>query len=1607
MQPQQDGSPEPPYWTRSQGPAPAAPPEEDRSSAVRALGESSTLSSSATGELESSTSIPLSGRPNEPVIWASSVFGWEDTFEMEDTGYVSSRSTAATFHFLRELCRKNGKETTGREVTEKALKSLRPEIRKALEGDVLNHPRRDRSPRRHDDRRAKGKGKGKQAFAATAAPTKGTGFQGACYNCGEHGHTRAECTKEPKGGGSMRKPGAYCGHCKRRDSHTDNECWEKHPDKRPEKWKQPRAGGPARPAYAAAEVGGEDDPMSPDFDPLTTWGAHLLGQATGVDVMAVGTPEDYPEVRPSTMAQRDTEPAARARTEAERMRAKASKDRLRRGGPPPAFRPQGERPPPDQGAGEAAPPATAEAAEGPGPAQTGPVQRLLPSFGECPVTDPRYQGAEDLERAGVQPHLLAEPTGGGGSSSGDEAEEEGSEEEGEDAEGAAGEATKEDYGVEDMGDAADLTPAERAMRTIPARYRYFPPAQLPTMAEVYLQKHIALMEENFRADPKGNPDREDHRNPGWHKTPRWSNFKPEELEAYILWHGRWLVTYEQHAHRRLHVGETVAAQDAYVLSALGAAQRGLRAYFRDCNESQLTNPDLRMIVNIHEWLMEPPVDRPEDDYAVNLGPPPEEELTRPAKATPHGTRLRVPLSLLQAYFTQRYGTNWVEGFLQNRVVNYPEGMPNRPTPCHDYKLPSTGPLSEGPVTPESVPIKAKVKPATKARPNTPPGLRILVRDAWKDTEPDGSNQPHGRIWREPTPPPTAEDRGGTTPAEGGAGKERGKKRPAGAAAAGGGQPRGSKVPKKVPESTGPEASAAASSAAAKGKAREPTPEEPTEEEETEEEMNERLGEEIAERVRYMYSIHTRNPEFYEGVTTAELVAMYINLSAEEVRTEEGRRMHQTLVYHQMQAEIDLVEGNSEQHPIEEMLQLDNITAAAPLTQETLQQYLALAPEQRLNLRGYNLYSKFLRLRAQELREGFADEIAQHREEEQREEEQRDQRPSTPPATTQTFPVAKRTAIPIPPITAGPSIPVGQKRRAATPPEMEERPRKVAAEDTRDAEGVLTGSRSEAAKVPAADTVSVPAAGGGDQQEKKEEKSAETGAEGPEEPGAEEETGEEGQGSGPSTGQVSGAGGAKPGGKTKTQPGEAGRQHGVPTTSLSEPTSELEQALAAVTMVTMSTSSHSSKLQVAMGTGSFIALPTTSIETFDTSDLTPVPSDTPSTWEHVAADLGETVRALYPNGPEENQLMQAVADEAGYPPLHAVGGQELTRILVEDLRRTYPNNPEVAAVMVDDPGEVTRRTAQRLHDYRKERGLAAAAHTEAQELEAAEEAKKAGKVKAKVGEEVPPTPEKPPGPGAADGVPAAQGAQPEGGVAEELPAAPEKDQGEGAAGGAGRVVPEAVIAAPVSSRPPVPAAPASATPVTLALAMAGRAGLAAPVAKRPPVPTDVVVRVGDVSISWDESIGQAVNRASNAIVRNILPHYLRGPNLTAFVAAHLYEELRRRPPGVPTPPPVPPAKGEEQERQSPGPTDEHPQREQPRRDHPEGDGGGTGGQPAPAPAAAPGAGGHQAQGPKAGTQGGQNAGGAAPGGAGERAAREPAISRAPARPTRLRRCITPE
>ena len=394
--------------------------------------------------------------------------------------YVKDRSTHATFHFLRELCRKNGKPVVGREITEKALKALRKEVRGALEDGVLkwsaaectlerlekdarqvedalhtrdleraaqtvvktvtqkveqlsitksnprpaddNRQRQERNPGGQAGRKGRGKGKAKQAYAVTATPAKGQGgdFPGNCNRCGEWGHKQADCRAKPKDGAGAgpRKPGAHCKHCDRRDSHDSNECWQKYPEKRPDSWKQ-RGGGGAKPAYAMGEVeeAEEGDPGNPEhYDSFYAWSAVVPEMdlaLLGIQEPAMVFDGEGPEVRDSTKAQRDTEPAARAKGERERLAARAKEERLRKGGPPPAFLPKGTRDAPDPGED------TNEGdQEGPGEDKLGgaaelkPAQKLPPSFGEYPVTDPRYQGLDAQEQAGVRPSLVAVPAVG-------------------------------------------------------------------------------------------------------------------------------------------------------------------------------------------------------------------------------------------------------------------------------------------------------------------------------------------------------------------------------------------------------------------------------------------------------------------------------------------------------------------------------------------------------------------------------------------------------------------------------------------------------------------------------------------------------------------------------------------------------------------------------------------------------------------------------------------------------------------------------------------------------------------------------------------------------------------------------------------------------------------------------------------------------------------------------------------------------------------------------------------------------------------------------------------------------------------------------------------
>jgi hypothetical protein len=378
---------------------------------------------------------------------------------------TAGQMTIMTLYELRELCRLTKNPTEGRAVVEKAINALLDQLRKALEAEVLLwtgsqltldylegraraidealqtreleraplelakaaaakgvgqlHLKEEGKPhdsaagsskRSREERRRQNRGnKREEAFAVTAAPANGKpGFKGKCYTCGQEGHVKADCSQKPKDGAtSGRKPGAVCNFCHKRDSHTEDECWEKHPDKKPEKWRKKEGGG-AKQAYAAGAEPSAPE-AEPEWSPYMAWGASVQPGGGALDAFAIYT-EDGPELRATTMGQRDTTPAARAKGEAARTAARAKEEKGRVGGPPPGLKPKGERATP--AAAEAFQPGTAgrrrQAPEG---AVAAPARaaRIPPGFVEYSPNDPRYQDLTDAEQVEVRVELLDPP----------------------------------------------------------------------------------------------------------------------------------------------------------------------------------------------------------------------------------------------------------------------------------------------------------------------------------------------------------------------------------------------------------------------------------------------------------------------------------------------------------------------------------------------------------------------------------------------------------------------------------------------------------------------------------------------------------------------------------------------------------------------------------------------------------------------------------------------------------------------------------------------------------------------------------------------------------------------------------------------------------------------------------------------------------------------------------------------------------------------------------------------------------------------------------------------------------------------------------------------
>jgi hypothetical protein len=197
------------------------------------------------------------------------------------------------------------------------------------------------SKRPREERRRRNRGnKREEAFAFTAAPASGKpGFKGKCYTCGQEGHVKVDCPQKPKDEATLgRKPGAVCNFCHKRDSHTEDECWEKHPEKKPEKWR--KEGGGAKQAYAAGAEPSAPE-AEPEWSPYMASGASVQPGGWALDAFAIFT-EDGPELRATTLEHRDTTPAARAKGEAARTAAYAKEEKGRVGGPPPvALSPRG------------------------------------------------------------------------------------------------------------------------------------------------------------------------------------------------------------------------------------------------------------------------------------------------------------------------------------------------------------------------------------------------------------------------------------------------------------------------------------------------------------------------------------------------------------------------------------------------------------------------------------------------------------------------------------------------------------------------------------------------------------------------------------------------------------------------------------------------------------------------------------------------------------------------------------------------------------------------------------------------------------------------------------------------------------------------------------------------------------------------------------------------------------------------------------------------------------------------------------------------------------------------------------------------------------------
>jgi hypothetical protein len=473
-----------------------------------------------------------------------------------------------------------------------------------------------------------------------------------------------------------------------------------------------KKGGSAKQAYAAdAEPSAPE--AEPEWSPWMAWGASVQPGGDALDAFAIYT-EDGPELRPTTVEQRDTTPAARAKGEATWVAARAKEEKGRLGGPRPGFKPKGEREAPAaEGDGQATP--TGRRRQAPEPAAAPPARatRAPPGFGEYRPNDPRYQGLTDAEQVGVRVELLDPPrtgpvtgdvvrrrdTGPAGSLSAFHADVLLAEE----AEAAGGAAGGTGGGpanvppLEEMGgrQVPDWE-AEKQQRRANARNRnhegelgeafvinekphtpllhegegvpWKPTYPLTQKGLQYVQDFLTAVAKSIR---DGKPSSHGDHTQGANIMPQrsgrrhgsWSYLKKPQRVGFLCHLGReWVDTYANLPDGVTGERRFSEEERTYRLEAMQYLVADMEAHY-----ATLPNqPNLREIWASHERLVLPPSQRGPNELTREFTvvyPDPDWEAAAPGT---EGRTKHKDLGAWQSYMAWEYGTDWVAGFLAHR-----------------------------------------------------------------------------------------------------------------------------------------------------------------------------------------------------------------------------------------------------------------------------------------------------------------------------------------------------------------------------------------------------------------------------------------------------------------------------------------------------------------------------------------------------------------------------------------------------------------------------------------------------------------------------------------------------------------------------------------------------------------------------------------------------------------------------------------------------------------------------------------------------------------------------------------------------------------------------